>query len=445
MQLLPAPWLEIVDPTDGDHLFEFGPAPALGTEFDVDVNIATLSRYWYMVLYQTRITYDPTLLEVVDVTEGPFLTHLTWNKYGTIFGSVDYPGGTPPPQAFPPHVMTFGFLLPNGTGVYDQTIFPYTGSPLKADPTLYTIRFRIITQDVDCDLYCTNRTAPFGIMPFWWGWPEPDKWFMDRNGDVIGGDWSKMENGTYYIHGSAQVGRVIDVYTQYPAPFGGQGPNQWSDMFWPQKEVILCANVTYNCWPTQAKIVNFIVYDTWGDVWTVLEGITDEDGVACASFRIPWPCPSYMDPERLFGVWTVVADVDLACEVINDTLWFHYDYLINIIDVDTDKYYYAHCEDVEITVTFTSYARQTYEARIWVVIHDELNVPIAIAYKNVTIEGAEICQVRRYVEEFTLHIEKFAFAGYAIVHAIPKFFWGGYWTAAGPELTAEIYILPEWV
>jgi len=277
------------------------------------------------------------------------------------------------------------------------------------------------------------------ILPFW---PSHRKEFMDKTGATVPTDPNKIVNGTYTILASPQVGRYIDVYTQYPAPYGGQGWNQTSDMFWPQKEVILCANVTYNCWPVQHKLVTFVVWDPHSKVWTVLQDFTDAYGVACVSFRIPWPCTN---PEDLFGVWKVRADVDVACEVIEDWVYFHFDYLVNIIGVETDKYYYKHCEFVDVTVTFTSHAQQRRHIALWVTIHDELNVPIATEELVFWIEGATWCTPKRYEKPFSLHIMKFAFAGYATIHVDSRMeLEPGVWTAAGPEhATTIIYILPE--
>jgi hypothetical protein len=428
LQALASPWLEVDAPGFSPDVV-LGPAPAVGTEFDVNVNVANLSEFWFMVGYQFRLTYDPTLIEVVNVTEGPFLQNAIWNFDGTFFISFV----EPPAHPLGPHVVIGGFLLPNMTsGDYDQTEFPHTNS---IDPTLATVTFKALVQDVGCppDDYACN----LDIIGFW----TDDEHFIDKDGFYIPTNTAEIVNGTYTMLGSYAVGRVIDVYTQYPAPYGGQGLNMPSDMFWPQKEVILCANVTYNCWPVQQKLVTFVVWDPQNNIWTVLEGVTNEDGVACVSFRIPWPCD---DPELLFGVWRIRADVDIACEVVEDWVEFHFDYLVNIVDVTTDKYYYEHCEYVDITITFTSHAQQTYDIALWTTIHDELNVPIATGEILTTVGGAEYCTPNEYEEGLSLHILKFAFAGEATIHVVPRFeYLPGVWTAAGPEATTTIYILPS--
>jgi len=408
---------------------ELGPEPAIGEEFEVAIKINEMKEVWHMVAYQLRLGYDDELLEALEIIEGPFLTDPLWNWYGTVMdGSLHEPPIDPwCPQW---NVVLAAILLPNmTTGEWDQTVFPNTDD--AADNTLATIRFRVIKQGPE-NMYCCNLT----LYPLFDG--ENPEWLMDKGGEWIAVDDAQDIDGEYCITTSLP-GRVIDVYTQYPAPYGGQGPNKPSDMFWPQKEVILYANVTYNYWPVQQKLVTFIVWDNEGDILTVLEDVTDENGVACVSFRLPWPCDN---PEQYFGVWRVRADVDIAGEVVTDELTFHYDYLINIIEVGTDKYYYKHCEWVCINVTFTSHAQQMYDVAIRVTIHDELNVPIAHAVLDFQIGGAEYCTAKVYSKTFSLHIEKIAFAGYAIIHVVPRMHWNCAWCAAGPEKTAEIVIEP---
>jgi len=189
------------------------------------------------------------------------------------------------------------------------------------------------------------------------------------------------------------------------------------------------------------KLVTFTVWDNEDNVWTQLVDFTDENGVACVSFRMPWPCE---DPESLFGVWKVRADVDVACVIIEDWVEWHYDYMINIVKVTTDKYYYKHWEWVNVTVEFTSHAQQTYDAAIWVTIFDNLNVPIATREVVFEIGGAEFCTAKEYTRELRLFIEKFAAAGEATVYVTTRFYdeVNDAWVAAGPIGFTKIYILP---
>jgi hypothetical protein len=394
----------------------FGPAPALGEEFDVNIDICNLHFAWYLVGLDFRLSYDPSLLSVVEVVEGPYLPQFNQSvtPMPTIFIAFDE--GT--------YITGMDLILPNETGQYPA---PVAGADPPENGTIAIITFKVMAQDNAC----TPENYTCGLNLY-------DIMMVDKADGQV--PYAAPENATYLIYGSFEVGRWIDVFTQYPAPFGGQGLNQPSDMFWPQKEVCLTAYVAYNCWPLQNKLVTFTVYDNQGSVWTQLTAPTNTTGYAYVCFRMPWPCE---DPESLFGVWSVTADVDIACVVINDTVEFHYDYLINIVKVTTDKYYYNHCEYVNVHVEFTSHAQQTYNVSLTVTIHDNLNYPIATQTIEFTIGGATFCTPKEYEKDFSLHILKFASAGEAIVFATSRLLWNGVWTAAGPMAMTTIYILPS--
>lgn len=114
-------------------------------------------------------------------------------------------------------------------------------------------------------------------------------------------------------------GRDIDVYTQYPTPYGGQGRDMPSKPFRPMMEVFLYACVTYNLDPVAEKNVAFkIEHGEWN---FIRAETTNSSGVAWITFKIPWPDT---DPEaRVLGIWNVTAKVDIRDEVVIDTLWFY--------------------------------------------------------------------------------------------------------------------------
>ncbi|MDH5788562.1 MAG: hypothetical protein OEZ40_09770, partial [Candidatus Bathyarchaeota archaeon] len=295
--------------------------------------------------------------------------------------------GVEPDGVFGPHVVVGGLITTN-TG--EWFIFP-TGEGVVA-----TIRFKAIKQqyvDLSCDFDL------FDIV------------MVDDVGAEI--PLSPEVDGDYTILGFDLPGRQIDLYTQYPSPYGGQGPDAPSDMFWPQKEVILYAYVSYNYWPVQQKLVAYEITDPNGHVWDKKTAITNADGIAEVRFRMPWPCE---DPESLFGAWNVTSTVDIACEVITDTLRFHYDYLVNIVKVTTDAPEYAHGDTVTVSIEIESHAQQTYSVLITAAIVDELGYTIGFASTEITIGGAEFCTPNTYEVELTIEIPKYAAAGLATVH-----------------------------
>ncbi len=239
------------------------------------------------------------------------------------------------------------------------------------------------------------------------------------------------------------LGRQIDVYVcTYPAPYGGQGPDNPADLFWPQKEVCLCANVTYNLWPEQNKDVAFEVIDPWGDTYTILYDRTDADGVARICFRLPWMCD---DPLYYFGVWEVIATVDVACEHINDTMEFKYDYMVHVWKVTTDATSYAHGEYIEVTIEYGSQAMQTYEILLTATGLDETGVPFDIGYAWVTVGGARYCTYANGSTTITLYIPKWARAGRATIHV--SALWPGLPQDGGvaqfPLVTVDVSIRAE--
>jgi len=458
MVALTLAWLE-VSPKD-TVLAEYGEY-AIGEEFDVNVTIKNLHAKWYLIAYQFRLSFDPALLQLVGVTEGPFLTDPRWNLYGTFFVSGEEPDGI-----FGHHVWAAGILLPNDTtGEYDQTIYPSAPGPDVADlappvnPVLATIRFKAIDQEFCFE--AQNLTCGLDILPFW----LPENYhFVDVDGNYIPTDTPKIVNGTYTICGSFMVGRLIDVYggaenrgygtaqpdvTNYrdvgviwPSPYGGQGVNGTMDLVIPQSVVYLFANVTYNHWPVQSKDVGFEIEGPFEQAgWTPENPVPrhqgllfvrkysnrtstgecgDPGGVAWIKFQMPWPCD---DPESYFGKYRVTATVDICGNVTTDVLWFDYYYLVEITKVTTDKDAYPHCNDVEITIEYRSKAQQSYPVLFSVVIQDELETAFGAKLNSTQgVQKAEFCHWKTYKITVTVHVEKWAFAGIAHIY-VSAFDW----------------------
>jgi len=129
--------------------------------------------------------------------------------------------------------------------------------------------------------------------------------------------------------------RSIDLYTQ-KEPYSGRGPNQPSDAFAPQEKVILYAYVTYRDDPVTGKIVAFEVHgpvNRFENLSFTRTALTNDDGIANVSFRVTWP-NGYRE-EAVFGVWNVVAVVDIAEVAVNDTLSLLVGWIIELIKVET--------------------------------------------------------------------------------------------------------------
>jgi hypothetical protein len=134
---------------------------------------------------------------------------------------------------------------------------------------------------------------------------------------------------------SSDTSRKIDLFTQ-KIPFNGMGINQSSDAFGPQELVMLYALVTYNEAPIANKLVAFQVNNpanTFQNITIVGVSSTNQSGIAQFSFRIPWP--SENAEQIVFGEWSAIATVDIAEQVVVDTLTFQVGWIIKITNIAT--------------------------------------------------------------------------------------------------------------
>jgi len=397
VRVLPLPWFEVSSVT-------MGPGPARGERFNVTVSLMGVDWSWLMISGQFRLAYDPALINPVMAYEGPFFQTFAAMQPGSLgtFYSCFFETNT----MWGPHVVFGSMVLPNSTGWWHGP-WP-NGSDVMA-----IIEFEVVYQsfgdpDATCDLEIIENLG-VGLSN------QVDQEIVDVPMDF-------PVNGVYWIT-TDWPGRVIDVYGgalnegwgshPFPAPYGGQGPNNPMDLVVPQSEVCLFAEVTYNYWPVQSKLVGFEVNDPQGEVLLKRTAITNEVGIAMICFEMPWPCD---DPESLFGVWTVTTTVSISDVRVNDTLEFHYDYLVNIFKVTTDKFEYDHCDDVCITIEYGTHAQQWYPLLLSVLLMDELIVPVGFTTIETEIGGAEFCSYTNFTECVSIHVVKHAFAGLATIH-----------------------------
>jgi hypothetical protein len=275
------------------------------------------------------------------------------------------------------------------------------------------------------------------------GYPHPERDYCPWHNSEASVPLPHVVEDGVYCAPFKPLGGFIDVYVcNYPEGFKGVGKDAPADMFWPQKAVKLCANVTYAGWPEQNKDVAFEIKDPSGTPVGVWYNRTDENGVATVIVRLPWPCD---DPELLLGVWKVWATVDVACIVVNDTMEFKYDYRVRIWDVETDKTEYKHCEDIIITIHYGSQAMYIYNMTFTVTAVDASGVPFGFDWTVVPVGGAVWCTYENGTVTLSVHVAKFArppigtiYVG--VLNGFPQD--GG--SAETPVFTVQISILPEW-
>lgn len=374
----------------------FGPGPVVGTTFTLNVDMKNLQSKAHLVGVQFTLSYDSNVFALVGISEGPYLPYfaaLEPGSSGTFWTDFLSVGS----------VLYGEIILPNGTGYWNP---PYPGAVLDpttdplANGTIATLTFQILKQ-----IWPQTIVYHFDIT---------DTIFVDENANPIAND--VPQNAIVTIT-SNEPGAQIDLYTQYSWGFGGQGFNVPADMYWPQKQVILFANVSYNYWPTQQKLVGFEVNDPHGNVWAKLSAITNEYGIATTSFRLPWPCE---DPTYYFGVWKVTATVDVACNIYNDTMKFKYDWQAHIFKVTVEPpaclndMNFAHGDLVCVDIDYGSQALQVYPALIVATLFDNVNVPVAIAMGQTTVGGVQVwCNYANGTMKLCFYIPKFAVAGWA--------------------------------
>jgi hypothetical protein len=400
--LLPLAYLEIGCVT-------MGPEPSRGEKFNVTITLKNLDYHWWLIGIEFRMAYDPFFMTPVEVFEGPFLP--SYAPYhndgtGTFFQSFPEPG---PPDG--PHILVGELIFPNGTGWWntgtDEEFWP------GGEGVIALLCFEVAYQSYGEP----NMTSPLTIIDqLAVGLSNP------TTQDIVTIPLAEPVNCNYTIT-THLPGRQIDLMGgamnrgygshPFPPPYGGQGPHNPMDLAIPQAEVALCVYVSYNYWPMQNKLVGFEVEDPYGGIVLKRTAATDTEGWACILFEMPWPCD---DPESLFGVWKATATVDISDTRLNDTMEWHYDYMVNIWKVTTDMYEYNHCDEVVITIEYGTHAQQWYPALFSVLIMDELIVPVGMALVETEIGGAEFCRYTNGTFTVAIHIPKHAAAGIATIH-----------------------------
>jgi hypothetical protein len=180
---------------------------------------------------------------------------------------------------------------------------------------------------------------------------------------------------------------VLDVYTQR----GGNGHLEPSDAFGPQEDVFLYGNLTSDLEPLQDMYVRFEVFYPNETLVLDISNITDGNGIATTSFRLPWPCEN---PEDNFGNWTVLAEADVAETTVNDTLRFEYGWLAEVTSLETGlnvcgswlpKSFFCREDQMDVKVELKTIRFVPTNVTIGVIVLDGLAVPILQKLFNHTI------------------------------------------------------------
>ena len=176
------PWLESSWPASPPLIKVEPPlyrAKLINETFTVNVTINNLSVGWRLVGLNFRLTYNDTLLEIVDVSPGDFFYDPRWNLNGVFF--IYYIEE----EYYGPHIIVGIMLLPNATGSWEA--FP------RGNGTLVTITFRVAHQERGYDVLQGGYFKP----PLSCNFTLFDSLLIDVNGEEIA---HTLEGGKYEIY-----------------------------------------------------------------------------------------------------------------------------------------------------------------------------------------------------------------------------------------------------
>jgi len=245
-------------------------AQATGEIFTINIEIANVAN---LSSYQFTVTYNTSLLKVNQVLQGSFF-----------------------PPSSPSH-FSFEINMSNGTVRVNCSIDNPANS-MTGSGTLASITFEVIQNTNWCadgrpmkliqTVLLDSRNTPIVH-------------------DVVGAVyfWKTLEPDP------PVEGRLLDVYTQR----GGSGQGQPDGNFTLGEEVQLISDVTYNGQPVQQKLVAFQVLNPLNQTVILRTAITNQNGRASISFRIPNVFES-------LGTWKVISVVEIAEEIAWDIVTF---------------------------------------------------------------------------------------------------------------------------
>jgi len=326
-----------------------------GKEFDLTVLINELKADWMMVGAEFKIRYNSTLLDLVNITEGGFM------KRFAMLSGVDEPytwfqwyNETDP-------VSKYGIVgililpMPNGTypGPFPDT--DYYGAP----GDLVTAKFKAIYQHETLDV--TDEKA------IWLN----DILMVNKEAQVVPYDTTKtaVEGKCKYTITKRipPFAGFLDLMTQYPDPWSGEGKDAASDAFPPQGVVELRGLVTYRGDVVPGKPVSYAIKAPTGETYFGTY-FTQADGIAVFAYSLP-------ASNGYFGLWTVEASVDLAGTIISDKLYFLMGWLIEVAEIQPPAEAYKG-ETMNINVKLTRICMQDPRDIMDTLLKDSAGAPI---------------------------------------------------------------------
>ena len=380
--------------TGGSTIFLAAPATSSGTLPDCsDTQLYTPGQTGsgdLAVFTFTIIGYAASPGSLVQVTKQTFLTSASGNPAITGIAAIS-PGVvilTPPPAHGPTAVITapldaqYNFINDTvsldgsqSTGGYDalgggiRAITTYSWSISKGGSTLLSF---------------TGSTGSYkptsaGDYTFTLTVTAPD-------GSPGTSGYVATSTVSHVVHVVAHPsGPALDVYTDR----GGNGPNVPSDAYGPQELITLHGYVTYNNVAVANKEVDFQLLDASGNTVAYMTAISNDQGIATTTFRMPWP--NGPNPQSTFGTWTIKGNVDISQVTASDVCPFTFNYIVQITGVQTENTLnvagvsFLRGGPVQTVVSFKNIRQVAITTVVAVTLYDEAGVPINAGYVTVTI------------------------------------------------------------
>jgi len=233
----------------------------------VSVNISNVKNLHKAYL---SLAYNSSFLDVTTISQGSF---------------------------FPRSQSHFDFKLDSLSGLIEVNLsLTNSAAALNGDGSLVKISFKVIQNSTSCAYSTLNFRETLLLNP------ESTPIAHQSVGAVI--FWKSIYDP--YIEGGS-----LDVYTQK----AGKGPDEPGGTFLVFDVVYLFSEAKYNNWSTPQQLVTFQVINPHNETILVRTAITNQEGVAKISFRIPPTMSS-------IGVWVAISTVSLVEKVIWDATVF---------------------------------------------------------------------------------------------------------------------------
>jgi len=389
----------------GKPSFRLAPAtikPAeIGDSFTVDVMIDNVDANWEIIAFQFSIMWDTALIAPKDIDPDPdifryfdngsFLETFQYNGDGVLYATDIDTHFRPPPEN--PIADGYNYSAVGEILMTDSLANNTYHAPFPfGSGRLARLYFKAISE--------TNVTMTSSI-----GFIPEDILVLSASGTNVG--YKSATGAVYTVPKSGLVkGLGIDVYTQWPYPYGGQGGSMTSDSFGPQQEVNLCAKLTYNGFGVPGKLVAFeINHDrNASDVsWHFArEATTDASGVACITFKIPWNGPD--SAGDVFGWWYVNATGDVGGNTDIDNLRFYVWWPVEVTSIEP-KFSSATQriggggDPMNFTMPYLTYHIQEQDVLLTGTIHDELGFFIGSADTSTKVSAPDYTATLPWTEE----------------------------------------------